>query len=98
MVLVRNGWASGNSVVIWHGAGLYTTYFHLSRVRVREGQVVGLGERLGDVGATGRASGPHLHWGVRVGDLYVDPRSVLRLSFDFRDVIPRSRAPRRARP
>jgi len=98
VVLVRDGWASGKSVVVWHGAGLYTTYFHLSRIRVQEGQAVGRGERLGDVGATGRASGPHLHWGVRVGDLYVDPRSVLRLAFEFRDATPRSRAPRPARP
>jgi len=98
VVLVRDAWASGNSVVLWHGAGLYTTYFHLSRIRVREGQAVGRGERLGEVGATGRASGPHLHWGVRVGDLYVDPRSVLRLSFEFRALTPRSRAPRPAPP
>ena len=98
VVLVRDGWASGKSVVVWHGAGLYTTYFHLSRIRVREGQTVGRGERLGEVGATGRASGPHLHWGARVGDLYVDPRSVLRLSFEFRALTPRSRAPRPAPP
>jgi len=98
VVLVRDCWASGKSVVVWHGAGLYTTYFHLSRIRVQEGQAVGRSERLGDVGATGRASGPHLHWGVRVGDLYVDPRSVLRLAFEFRDATPRPRAPRPARP
>ncbi|HET9596498.1 MAG TPA: M23 family metallopeptidase [Anaeromyxobacteraceae bacterium] len=79
VVLARDCWASGQSVVVWHGAGLFTTYFHLSRTLVREGDVVRRGQRLGLVGATGRASGPHLHWGVRVGDLYVDPRSVLRL-------------------
>jgi murein DD-endopeptidase MepM/ murein hydrolase activator NlpD len=79
VVLVRDCWASGRSVVVWHGAGLFTTYFHLSRALVREGDLVGRGQRLGLVGATGRVSGPHLHWGVRVGDLYVDPASVLRL-------------------
>ncbi len=79
VVLVRDCWASGTSVVLWHGAGLYTTYFHLARALVREGARVARGERVGLVGRTGRASGPHLHWGVRVGDLYVDPASVLRL-------------------
>jgi murein DD-endopeptidase MepM/ murein hydrolase activator NlpD len=95
VVLVRDAWASGDSVVVFHGAGLFTTYFHLSRIRVAEGEAVRRGQRIGDVGKTGRASGPHLHWGVRVGELYVDPRSVLRLAFDF---TPRSRAPRRAPP
>lgn len=81
VVLVRDCWASGQTVILWHGAGLYTTYFHLSRAAVAEGQLVRRGQRLGQVGATGRVSGPHLHWGVRIGDLYVDPRSVLRLRF-----------------
>lgn len=81
VVLVRDCWASGKTVVVWHGAGVYTTYFHLSRAAVGEGEAVRRGQRLGLVGATGRASGPHLHWGVRVGELYVDPRSVLRLRF-----------------
>jgi murein DD-endopeptidase MepM/ murein hydrolase activator NlpD len=83
VVLVRDCWASGRSVVLWHGAGLYTTYFHLSRAAVAEGELVRRGQRLGLVGATGRVSGPHLHWGVRVGDLYVDPRSVLRLRWPW---------------
>jgi len=79
VVLVRDCWASGLTVVLWHGAGLYTTYFHLSRALVGEGAHVTRGDRIGLVGKSGRASGPHLHWGVRVGDLYVDPASVLRL-------------------
>lgn len=79
VVLVRDCWASGITVVLWHGAGLYTTYFHLARAAVREGEHVARGGRVGLVGKSGRASGPHLHWGVRVGDLYVDPESVLRL-------------------
>jgi murein DD-endopeptidase MepM/ murein hydrolase activator NlpD len=79
VVLVRDCWASGVTVVLWHGAGLYTTYFHLSRALVTQGARVARGDRIGLVGASGRASGPHLHWGARVGDLYVDPVSVLRL-------------------
>jgi murein DD-endopeptidase MepM/ murein hydrolase activator NlpD len=84
VVLVRDCWFSGRSVVVWHGAGIFTTYFHLSRTLVREGEVVRRGQRVGLVGATGRVSGPHLHWGVRVGDLYVDPRSVLALAWPAR--------------
>jgi murein DD-endopeptidase MepM/ murein hydrolase activator NlpD len=79
VVLVRDCWASGMSVVLWHGANLYTTYLHLSRVSVGLDAHVARGELIGLVGKSGRASGPHLHWGVRVGDLYVDPASVLRL-------------------
>jgi murein DD-endopeptidase MepM/ murein hydrolase activator NlpD len=79
VVLVRDCWASGLTVVLWHGAGVYSTYFHLSRAAVKEGARVRRGQRLGAVGKSGRVTGPHLHWGVRVGDLYVDPESVLRL-------------------
>lgn len=79
VVLVRDCWASGLTVILWHGAGVYSTYFHLSRARVREGEHVRRGQRLGQVGRSGRVTGPHLHWGVKVGDLYVDPESVLRL-------------------
>jgi murein DD-endopeptidase MepM/ murein hydrolase activator NlpD len=84
VVLVRDCWASGRTVILWHGAGVYTTYFHLARALVRPGQRVQRGQRIGRVGSTGRVSGPHLHWGVRVGDLYVDPASVLRLPLAVR--------------
>jgi murein DD-endopeptidase MepM/ murein hydrolase activator NlpD len=79
VVLVRDCWASGVTVILWHGAGLYTTYFHLSRALVGKGAHVARGDFIGLVGKSGRVSGPHLHWGVRVSDLYVDPASVLRL-------------------
>jgi len=82
VVLVRDCWASGLSVVLFHGAGLFSTYYHLSRADVREGERVERGQRIGSVGRSGRATGPHLHWGVKVGKRYVDPESVLRLAFD----------------
>ncbi len=81
VVLVRDCWASGTTVILWHGANLYTTYFHLSRALVSQGAHVARGDFIGLVGKSGRVSGPHLHWGVRVSDLYVDPASVLRLPF-----------------
>ncbi|WP_242346566.1 M23 family metallopeptidase [Anaeromyxobacter terrae] len=77
VVLVREAYLSGRTVVLSHGAGVFTAYFHLSRIDVRPGQAVRRGARIGRLGATGRASGPHLHWSVRVGGLFVDPESLL---------------------
>jgi murein DD-endopeptidase MepM/ murein hydrolase activator NlpD len=79
VVITREAYFSGNTVVVWHGADLYTAYFHLDRITVRQGQRVRKGEALGELGATGRATGPHLHWGVKVDGLWVDPRSAARL-------------------
>ncbi|MCL5966324.1 MAG: M23 family metallopeptidase [Deltaproteobacteria bacterium] len=63
----------GKSVVIDHGGGLFTVYFHLRDMAVSEGAGVARGERIGSVGATGRAEGPHLHFGVRAAGGRVDP-------------------------
>lgn len=81
VVLARDAYMSGRSVVLWHGAGIYTLYFHLDRIDVRAGQVVRRGQRLGRVGSTGRSTGPHLHWSARVDGLLVDPLSLLALDF-----------------
>ena len=70
---------SGKSIVIDHGHGLYSMYFHLSEILVREGDEVGREQVIGKVGATGRAIGPHLHWGMRLQDMRVDPMSLLSL-------------------
>ena len=80
VVLAKNLFFSGNAVFIDHGMGLYTTYLHLSRIDVHPGQAVTRGEVIGLSGATGRVTGPHLHWGVRILDARVDPFSLLRLS------------------
>ncbi len=82
VVLVRDCYASGGSIVLWHGAGLFSVYFHLSRALVHPGEEVKRGQVIGRVGRSGRITGPHLHWGVKLGNLYVDPESVLRLDFD----------------
>jgi murein DD-endopeptidase MepM/ murein hydrolase activator NlpD len=70
---------SGRTVVLDHGGGVYTLYAHLSRIAVTEGRQVAAGDRVGEVGATGRVTGPHLHWGARVGAARVDPEALLHL-------------------
>lgn len=68
---------SGLTVVIDHGAGLFTLYAHLSEIAVAEGAQVAAGDVVGLSGATGRVTGPHLHWGARVGEAIFDPRALL---------------------
>ncbi|WP_223634573.1 M23 family metallopeptidase [Corallococcus sp. EGB] len=81
VVMARDNYASGNTVLLHHGAGLYTAYFHLSRVDVKVGAKVKQGEALGLVGSTGRVTGPHLHWGVKADDRWVDGQTLLKLDF-----------------
>ncbi len=79
VALAGNFYFSGGSVVLDHGEGLFTMYFHLSRLDVKEGETVAAGQLLGAVGATGRATGPHLHWAARLGSARIDPAALLAL-------------------
>ncbi len=81
VVMTRDAYASGNTVLLYHGAGVYTAYFHLSATDVKDGERVERGQLLGKVGATGRVTGPHLHWGVKVDELWVDGETLLKLDF-----------------
>lgn len=64
---------NGNTILLDHGQGFLTMYCHLSGVRVQAGQNVRRGEVIGTVGATGRVTGPHLHWGVMLNQTMIDP-------------------------
>ncbi len=77
IVLVKNRFFAGNSVVIDHGHGIYTGYYHMSAFHVKVGDMVKKGELLGLAGATGRVTGPHLHFTVHVGGKVVDPLQFL---------------------
>ncbi len=73
---------SGKGVFIDHGLGLHSMYFHLDQVLVDEGQAVRRGQAIGRVGSTGRATGPHLHWGVRLNGARVNPYALVDLPLD----------------
>jgi murein DD-endopeptidase MepM/ murein hydrolase activator NlpD len=77
VALATDLYYSGGTVIVDHGGGLFTIYAHLSKIETKEGATVAAGDVVGLSGATGRVTGPHLHWGARVGDLIFDPRALL---------------------
>lgn len=80
VALVDDFYLAGNVVYIDHGAGVVTGYFHLSRALVAAGDTVEKGQQIGLVGATGRVTGPHLHWNARYGAVTVNPLDLVTLS------------------
>jgi murein DD-endopeptidase MepM/ murein hydrolase activator NlpD len=73
---------SGKGVIIDHGVGLFSMYFHLSEIDVQPGQSLKKGAALGKVGSTGRATGPHLHWGIRLNGARVNPYALTALPLE----------------
>jgi murein DD-endopeptidase MepM/ murein hydrolase activator NlpD len=80
VALVGEFFFPGRLVILDHGLGLYTAYFHLDTIAVVEGERVERGQTLATVGATGRATGPHLHFGAQVAGARIDPTTLLGLS------------------
>jgi murein DD-endopeptidase MepM/ murein hydrolase activator NlpD len=79
VVLAEPLYFSGNTVVLDHGLGLYTLYAHFESISVQPGDLVDTGALLGKVGATGRVTGPHLHWGATVNRARTDPLQLISL-------------------
>jgi murein DD-endopeptidase MepM/ murein hydrolase activator NlpD len=77
VVLTGDFFFSGNAVFLAHGQGVVSLFAHLSKVSVKQGQIVEAGDLLGEVGKTGRATGPHLHWSLSLNNARVDPRIFL---------------------
>lgn len=85
IVLARELYYTGNTVVVDHGLGLVSLFAHLSAIDVKTGDVVAAGATLGRVGATGRVTGPHLHWALRAGGARIDPLALLAMLGSSRD-------------
>lgn len=79
IVLAKDRFYSGGSVVIDHGHGIYSCYFHMSKLDVKEGDMIRRGEPIGLSGSSGRVTGPHLHFGIRVAAQQVDPLQFIEL-------------------
>ncbi|MGZ4886549.1 MAG: M23 family metallopeptidase, partial [Candidatus Aminicenantales bacterium] len=79
VVLASSLYLSGGTVIIDHGLGVFSYYCHLSKLLVRRGDAIEKGAVLGKCGSTGRSTGPHLHWSMRVSDSRVDPYALLEL-------------------
>ena len=96
VVLVGNFFFAGGSVVIDHGGSLYSMYFHLAEFKVEEGAMVRRGDVVALSGGTGRVTGPHLHWAMRLNNARVDPLDLLRKFSGQTDSIETSKAAAKA--
>jgi murein DD-endopeptidase MepM/ murein hydrolase activator NlpD len=81
IVLASDLYFAGKTVIIDHGLGVFSLYCHFSRFRVKRGDFVQKGDVIGEIGSTGRVTGPHLHWGIKIQGSRVDPFSLFSLSF-----------------
>jgi murein DD-endopeptidase MepM/ murein hydrolase activator NlpD len=79
VVLAKDRFYAGGSVIVDHGEGVYSCYYHMSKYEVKEGDFVKKGQLLGLSGVSGRVTGPHLHFSMRVSGVQVDPLQFINL-------------------
>jgi murein DD-endopeptidase MepM/ murein hydrolase activator NlpD len=92
VALVDNFFLAGNVVYVDHGGGVVTAYFHMSKPLVSVGDTVSRGQVIGLIGATGRVTGPHLHWAARYGAITVNPLDLVALGRNWYSASPSRRA------
>ncbi len=78
VVFAKERIVTGNTIVLEHFPGVYTMYFHLHKIYVKKGAVLKQNTPMGEIGTTGFSTGPHLHWELRINDIPVDPRHLLK--------------------
>jgi murein DD-endopeptidase MepM/ murein hydrolase activator NlpD len=88
VLIAQDLYFSGNGVYLDHGRGVYTGYFHLSRILVEVGEMVEAGQLVGEVGSTGRVTGPHLHWSLWVAGNSLDAGSLLEMTIPLESTAP----------
>ena len=81
VILVGDFFYAGNYIIIDHGFGLISSYSHLSSVLVDENEIIEKGQKIGEVGSTGRVTGPHLHWTVYLNKVRINPESIIQENF-----------------
>ena len=82
VVMASDLYLGGKTVIVDHGLGVFSSYGHMSKLLVKRGDAVKKGAAIGLCGSTGRSTGPHLHWSVRIFDARVDPEAMLRLPLE----------------
>ncbi|MDA9793291.1 M23 family metallopeptidase [Bacteriovoracaceae bacterium] len=87
VIFAGNLFYTGNTVIVDHGLGIYSVYGHLSKFRVNQGDFIQRSTVIGFAGSTGRSSGPHLHWGVKVHGQYIDGFSLIQETKDFNKLL-----------
>jgi len=85
VILICDHFFTGKSIFLDHGADVISMYFHLQEIDVKEGDMVSKGQVIGLVGSTGRATGPHLHWGMRISGARINPLSLIDLSKEWEE-------------
>ena len=85
VVLRGNHFFTGLTVVIDHGGGIQSMYFHLDKIMVQQDRIIKKGDVIGLVGSTGRSTGPHLHWGIRINNARIDPMELKSLSSQLKE-------------